>query len=154
MILQGDICRLRSVDSSDIDTILLWENDPALARFSTPHPPYTREQIEQFVRNQQEGFFANGQIRWMVEVEGHRVGAIDLFDYNGTEAEVGILIYKECDRRKGYASDALRAVQSYAQSLRILRLKAVIDDDNTASIALFKGCGFVKTDNYYYFCAI
>ena len=154
MTLKGEICILRSVESSDIDTILLWENDPTLAQFSAPHPPYTREQIEEFVKNQQQGFEANGQLRLMIEVEGRHVGAIDLFDYDGTEVEVGILIYNESDRRKGYATDALRTIERVANTLHITRLKAVIADNNMASQKLFTGCGFVKADNYYYFCAM
>ena len=61
MVLQGTKCRLRSVVSSDADTILLWENDPELAPYSDPHEPYTLSDIEQFIAAQQYGFEANGQ---------------------------------------------------------------------------------------------
>lgn len=154
MVLQGDICRLRSVDSSDVGTILLWENDPELAAFSDPHEPYTREQIKQFIINQQLGFKANGQIRLMIEVGGCIVGAIDLFDYDGQQAEVGILIYKSYNRGRGYATDALNCVKTHAQSLHITSLKAVTDSKNSAANALFRRCGFVKTDNNVYFCSM
>ncbi|MBQ7856595.1 MAG: ribulose-phosphate 3-epimerase [Alistipes sp.] len=154
MTLQGHICRLRSVESSDIDTILLWENDPAVAPFSAPHPPYARAEIEQFVSNQQQGFVANGQLRLMIEAEGRTIGAIDLFDYDGTTAEVGILIYGKEDRRRGYATDALHTLQRHARNLQVERLKAVVADDNAASRALFRRCGFVETDNFYYFCTM
>ena len=73
--LQGKRCRLRSVVSSDVDTTLLWENDPALAPFSDPHEPYTREQIEVFIANQQAGLAANGQLRLMIELDGRAIGA-------------------------------------------------------------------------------
>ncbi len=154
MVLQGDICRLRSVDSSDVGTILLWENDPELAAFSDPHEPYTTEQIEQFVADQQLGFQANGQIRLMIEADGNTIGAIDLFDYDGQQAEVGILIYEKSHRRRGYATDALNCIKTHAQSLHITRLKAVTDSKNSATNALFRCCGFVKTDNNVYFCSM
>ncbi len=154
MLLQGDICTLRSVESKDIDTILLWENDPALAPFSDPHPPYSRSDIEEFIRSEQAGLEANRQMRLMIECEGETIGAIDLFDYDGEQAEVGILIHKESNRRKGYARAALRAVIGYARDLRLKRLKAIIADDNLPSRALFEGCGFVKTDNFTYICSM
>jgi ribulose-phosphate 3-epimerase len=152
MVLRGDICTLRSVESKDIDTILLWENDPAVASFSAPHEPYSRYDIEQFVRIQQQGFFINGQLRLMIEVKGLVVGAIDLFDYNGWQAEVGVLIYNEQHRNKGYASAALQIVTDHADEMQIRRLKAVVDTENLPSRTLFERCGFVKTDNFTYIC--
>lgn len=152
MTIEGRVCRVRSVVSSDVDTILLWENDPGLAQYSDPHEPYTRSQIEEFIEQQQLGFVANGQIRLMIEVQQRVVGAIDLFDYNGTEAEVGVLIYSISDRRKGYATDALQVVKALAAKWGIKRLVATIDKNNTASCNLFCRCGFAKTDNNRYLC--
>ena len=152
MVLQGEVCRLRSVVSSDVGTILLWENDPALAAYSDPHPPYCREEIEQFVENQQLGFAANGQIRLMIEVGTDVVGAIDLFDYNAGGAEVGILIYPEQYRSKGYGRDALKTVQYAARSLGIDTLYATVEPQNSASKALFCSCGFVNFENNRYIC--
>ena len=152
--IEGNKITLRSVDFSDIDTLLLWENDPALAPYSEPHAPYSRSEMEEFVANQQLGFLANGQLRLMIEVGDRAVGAIDLFDYDGEVAEVGILIYNEQDRRKGYATEAVQMVLAHARFLHISRLKAVVDDSNRASAALFEHCGFVKTDNSTYFCGM
>ena len=152
MELQGKRCRLRSVVSSDVDTILLWENDPQLSQYSDPHEPYTRKQIEEFVANQQLGFKANEQLRLIIELNNKPIGAVDLFDYHDRAAEVGILIYSEHLRRQGYATDALETVKSIARSLDIDTLTATIADSNTASIALFRRAGFVKTDNNRYLC--
>ncbi len=152
MVLHGDICTLRSVESKDVDTILLWENDPTLAPFSSPHEPYSRSDIKQFVRDEQQGFLANKQLRLIIEVEGHSIGAIDLFDYDGTQTEIGILIYDEQYRRRGYASEALRIVMMHAHEWHIKRLKAVVAEENLASRALFERCGFVKTDFSTYIC--
>jgi len=154
MILQGKTCILRSVVSSDVGTILLWENDSSIAQYSDTHEPYTQEQIEHFIENQQFGLKANGQIRLMIEVDNKVIGAIDLFDYNGKQAEVGVLIYNKRLRNRGYATDALQTVKSYARSLNIESLSAVIDDNNIASINLFRGCGFVKTDKNRYLCSM
>lgn len=152
--LVGKKCILRSVESSDVGTILLWENDPDLAQFSDPHQTYSAKQIEQFIVNQQLGFKANGQIRLMIEVKGRAVGAIDLFDYDGNNAEVGILIYDHNDRGKGYATEALEIVKREARTMGITQLSAEIAEENNASLRLFERCGFVKFDKNRYFCSM
>lgn len=154
MVLQGKKCRLRSVVSSDADTILLWENDPELAPYSDPHQPYTLSDIEQFIEAQQAGFKANEQLRLIIEVDNSPIGAIDVFDYNGYSAEVGILIYPKLLRRQGYATDALMTLKAIAPKMGISSLIAVIDSNNTASIALFSRCGFVKKDKNRYICSM
>ena len=145
--LLGKRCKLRSVVFSDVDTTLLWENDPALAPYSDPHEPYTREQIEAFIENQQLGLSANGQLRLMIEVDGRTIGAIDIFDYDGQSAEVGVLIYEPAMRRKGYATEALQTIKAAARGWGIECLSAVISNDNEESIALFSRCGFIRSKN-------
>ena len=154
MVLQGTKCRLRSVVSSDADTILLWENDPELAPYSDPHEPYTLSDIEQFIAAQQYGFEANGQLRLIVETDNTPIGAIDIFDYDGKSAEVGVLIYPKQLRGQGYATDALMTLKAAAPHLGIKTLTAVIDSNNAASIALFNRCGFVKTEKNRYICTM
>ena len=151
MRLEGCICTLRSVTTEDVDTILLWENSPETAPYSDPHEPYTREQIEQFVENQQLGFKANGQIRLIIDVKGCAVGAIDLFDYNENSAEVGVLIFPEQMRGQGFAKDALQTVIKHCHLFGIERLTAEINPNNTASKRLFARCNFRKFDKNRYF---
>ena len=150
MELRGERVILRSVDIDDVQTILMWENDPDLEPFSDPHDPYTEEQIVDFVVSQQVGFEANGQIRLMICVAGRAVGAVDIFDYDGASADVGVLVYSEDDRRRGYATEALEAVKRYAPQWGIAPLWETIYSENIASTALFRRCGFVKVDKNRY----
>ena len=147
MVLHGKICSLRSVESKDIDTILLWENDPQVRLAGTPEKErFTRSDIEQFVCNQRHPIAETEQQRLMIEVGGRTVGAVDLYDYDGTSAGVGILVYDRNDRRRGYATDALRTLIAYARSLGMALLRADVAPDNTASLHLFARAGFVRTD--------
>lgn len=146
MLLHGEKCSLRSVGSKDIDTILLWENDSEVRRFGDSEKIFTREDIETFVRNQQYDIAATEQQRFMIDApDGRSVGAIDLFDYDGSTAGIGILVYARADRRKGYATDAMRTLIRYARNLRISVLHASVAADNTASLRLFGSCGFVRS---------
>ncbi|MBP3496448.1 MAG: GNAT family N-acetyltransferase [Alistipes sp.] len=150
MELRGERIVLRSVDIDDVQTILMWENDPDLEPFSDPHDPYTEQQIVEFILAQQVGFEANGQIRLIIDVAGRAVGAVDIFDYDGSSADVGVLVYSDDDRRRGYATEALEAVKRYAPQWGIATLWATIDSENIASTALFRRCGFVKVDKNRY----
>ena len=146
MVLQGRICTLRSVESKDIDTILLWENDSEVRRAGSPEKEmFTRADIEQFVRNQQHPTAETGQLRVMIDVGRRTVGAIDLYEHNGISAGVGILVYAASDRRNGYAADALQTLIGYARETSLALLYAETSPSNVASRRLFERSGFVCT---------
>ncbi len=146
MSLRGEKCSLRSVGSKDIDTILLWENDPKVRNVGDAEKIFIREDIERFVRNQQHDIAVTEQSRFMIDTpDGRTVGAIDLFDYDGSTAGIGILVYAAEDRRKGYAADALRTIIGHARNLRMSALYASVASGNTASLRLFDTCGFRRT---------
>ena len=135
---------LRSVDSSDIDTILLWENSTDEPLYGVYDEQYSRDDVAQFVENQQCYSFAeNEQLRLMIcSHDGERMGAVDLTEYDGRKASVSILIFDLCNRRKGFAISALRLVSEYAASLGIEALYVTIHPDNLPSINLFEKAGF------------
>ena len=145
-IISGEKIILRSVDSSDIDTLLLWENSSAEPLYGVYEEQYTREDVEQFVENQQRYSIAKTeQLRLMIcSHEGERLGCIDLTEYDGKKAFVSILIVGLCNRRKGFAENALCMSIDYAKSLGLQILYARILPENLPSISLFTKVGFVK----------
>lgn len=75
-------------------------------------------------------------------------GCIDLFEYDplNRRAGLGILIYGEENRRRGYASDTLEILCRYArEQLRLHQLWCTVGAGNAASLALFRQAGFVET---------
>ena len=142
--IKGDKIILRSVDSSDIDTILLWENSSAEPLYGVYEEQYTREDVVQFVENQQRYSLAETeQLRLMIcAPEGERLGCIDLTEYDGRKAFVSILIFDLDNRRKGFGSEALQLLISYAKSLGMRNLYAIILPRNLASKSLFERAGF------------
>ena len=114
--IEGDKVVLRSVDFSDIDTLLLWENannDPLYGVFEEQ---YNREDVVQFVENQQRYSIAETeQLRLMIcSPDGERLGCVDLTEYDGEKAFVSILIFYLYNRRKGFAENALQLLIGYA----------------------------------------
>ena len=135
---------LRSVDSSDIDTILLWENSTDEPMYGVYDEQYSREDVVQFVKNQQNYSFAETeQLRLMIcSHKGERLGSIDLTEYDGEKAFVSILIFDLSNRRKGFAENALQSIIEYSKSLGIKTLYATIRPENMPSQNLFKKVGF------------
>ena len=94
ILLHGDKVILRSVDSSDIDTLLLWENANNEPLYGVFEEQYSREDVVQFIENQQRYSIAETeQLRLMIcSHEGERLGCVDLTEYDGEKAFVSILI--------------------------------------------------------------
>ena len=150
--IEGEKVILRSVDSSDIDTILLWENSSSEPLYGVYEEQYTREDVEQFVENQQlYSLVETEQLRLMICSHlGERIGCVDLTEYDGESAFISILIFSLDNRSKGLGYEALQMLISYAESLGLQRLYATILPENLASVSLFKKAGFVreKGDRY------
>lgn len=146
--IEGNKVTLRSVDFSDIDTLLLWENSTDEPLYGVYEEQFSREDVIQFVENQQCYSLAeNEQLRLMIcSYEGERLGTVDLAEYDGQKAFVSIVIYDLDNRRKGFAENALRLVVDYAKSLGTHTLYANILPDNLPSINLFKKVGFQVED--------
>ena len=51
--IEGEKIVLRSVESSDIDTILLWENSSEEPLYGVYEEQFSREDVVQFIENQQ-----------------------------------------------------------------------------------------------------
>ena len=135
---------LRSVDSSDIDTILLWDNSSAEPLYGVYEEQFSREDVVQFIENQTLYPIAQTeQLRLMIcSHTGERLGAIDLSEYDGETAVVSILIFDVDNRRKGFAHNALQLTIEYANKIGLHTLYATIHPKNQASIQLFKKAGF------------
>lgn len=154
--IEGEKIVLRSVDSSDIDTILLWENSSAEPLYGVYEEQYTREDVAQFVENQQRYSLAQTeQLRLMIcSHSGERLGCVDLTEYDGKKASVSILIFDLDNRRKGLGIEALQLLICYTKTLDLQTLYATILPENSASISLFRKAGFVQLDGALYFRAV
>ena len=152
ILLHGDKVILRSVDSSDIDTLLLWENANNEPLYGVFEEQYSREDVVQFIENQQRYSIAETeQLRLMIcSHEGERLGSVDLTEYDGEKAFVSILIVGLDNRRKGFAENALQLLIDYSESLGLHTLYAHILPENSPSKNLFEKMGFVGESSTLY----
>ena len=139
------------MEPGDVDLMYEWENDCDIWPVSGTTEPFSRHQLERFVERHQDivGVLCDGQLRLIIEtlLSSKPVGAIDLFEYDPIHrrAGIGILIYEQSDRGRGYASDAVETLCRYAHdTLRAHQLWCNVGADNEASLRLFRSAGFTE----------
>lgn len=151
MMLEGEEVRLRAVEPEDAERLCLWENDSALWRVSGTTEPFSLAKIRAFCDLQREGdIFRTGDLRLMMDArneagEWQTVGAVDLFEFDALaqRAGVGILVYPDEMRGRGYAAEALGILCRYARGyLRLHQLWCNVGAGNAASLRLFRSAGF------------
>lgn len=139
--------RLRALEPSDLEVLYIWENDPDVWRVSGTLSPISRERLAHFIEEQSYDIYTTRQMRLIIEAEGMIVGSLDIFDFDPQHRRlgIGILIYEDDYRRKGYAKEVITEVVKYGRNtLDLKQIWATIAVDNIASIALFESCGFTK----------
>lgn len=153
-MLRGSTIFLRAMEPSDVDLMMIYENDPDNWAVSGTVSPYSKYTIEQFYENATQDIFTSKQLRLAIEMnsesERHRgktIGFVDLFDYDplNRKAGVGILIGDYEERRKGYASEALDLfIQHCFNTLNIHQIYCHIESSNVGSLKLFERSGFKR----------
>ena len=145
MNIKGKISHLRALEPSDVEALYRWENDLTLWRVSGTLAPFSRHTLSQLIADQQYDIYATRQQRLIIEsLRGEVVGAVDLleFDPQNRRAGVGIII-DEAFRQRGYAKDALLALENYAKEiLHLHQLWCGVTVGNKASEALFSSVGY------------
>jgi len=123
------------------------ENDETTWEVSNTSTPYSKYVLKKYLDNAHRDIYEVKQLRLVVCVAetDAAVGFIDIFDFDPKHRRVGvgIIIFAKRDRQKGYASEALNVLRSYALAhLGVHQVYANITRDNNASIQLFEKLGF------------
>ena len=129
--LTGKQIELRAVEPEDLDALYRWENDSSLWIYGSTVSPFSRYLLKQYIENYTADITRDKQLRLIIMRKESRqvIGAIDCFDYGHT--------------RQGFGRDALETFVEYAfRFLHLHQLYVHIPVCNTASIALFRTCGF------------
>ena len=146
MNIEGRICRLRALEPEDLDIMYGWENDTNVWRDSGTTAPFSRHVLSRLIEEQQFDIYATRQMRLVIEDVATRetVGAVDIFEFDPHNRRAGVgIIVSPSYRQRGFALDALRALERYASDiLHLHQLWCSITEDNTASLALFTRAGY------------
>lgn len=144
--LKDDRISLRALEPADIDLLYKWENDEQLWTVSHTIAPFSKHTLALYIQNSDQDIYEAKQLRMMIDtIDGETVGCIDLFDFDPFHSRVGIgiLIYNQKDRSKGYAASALNLMIGYCfEKLNLHQIYANILTDNEISLRLFSKAGF------------
>lgn len=148
--LKGENIFLRSLELSDLDFLYNLENDESLWEVSNTITPYSKYILNQYLENSHRDIYDVKQLRLVIckSENAAVIGFIDLFDFDPKHSRVGvgIVIFSEGEKRKGYASEALKMICEYAfKHLNVHQIFAGITEENEGSIKLFEKAGFKKS---------
>jgi len=138
---------LRAVEPEDVDLLYQWENDMELWVVSETLTPFSKHQLQQYIKTMNLDIYQSKELRLMIETVDENpqvVGMIDLFDFDPyhSRAGVGIIVKREFEG-KGFASNGLQLFIDYCfNNLGIHQLYCSIVSSNQRSIRLFESKGF------------
>ena len=143
---KGDLVFLRLVELRDASLIYEWEENKEVINSTKRDEPLTISFIESIIL-EQRNVLISGQVRYVICNCNSNipVGVVDLYniDFNIGNADVGIAIVDEINRKKGFASEALNLIREFAYNdLGLNQLNAMVALDNVASNKLFKSVGY------------
>ena len=150
LLLKNNKVTLRALEPEDLEFLYACENNTEIWNISNTLAPFSKFILKQYIENSHHDIYTNKQLRLIITETAksdNTLGAIDLFDFDpyNMRAGVGILIHKDSDRDKGYASAALNILINYCfKHLKLHQLYCNISDSNKRSIHLFEKAGFVK----------
>ena len=142
---KGDLV-LRLVELRDASLIYKWEENKEVINSTKKDEPLTISFIESIIL-EQRNVLISGQVRYVICNCNSNipVGVVDLYniDFNIGNADVGIAIVDEINRKRGFASEALKLIGEFAYNdLGLSQLNAMVAFDNIMSNTLFKSAGY------------
>lgn len=149
MTLRGEHVFLRALEPTDLNVLYELENDESVWEISNTTTPYSKYVLKQYLDNAHRDIYEVKQLRLVVcEIASEKaVGFVDFFDFEPKHRRIGlgIVIFSEENRRKGYASEAITLCCNYGfQHLDLHQVFANITSDNKKSVHLFEKLGFQK----------
>lgn len=147
--MKYDKIRLRALEPEDLELLYAWENNDSYWLISNTVAPFSKYTLKRYMENSHKSIYETGQLRLMIDIyeEKKTIGTIDIFDFDPfhKRAGIGILVADEAERRRGYASMALKCLTAYCfNTLLLHQLYCNILANNSESIDLFKKIGFTQ----------
>ncbi len=145
--------RLRALEYSDVEYLYYQENQSQLWEFSNLDKPVSKEFIRQIIEQMLLPVEESKQLRLMAEIkqqdDGWKpIGTVELFDIDmkHQRAEVGIIIYEEAYRYKGYGREVYHQFELMIQQhLPIHILYSHVLQKNQRAINFFTHHEFQQT---------
>ena len=143
-MLEGQLVRLRALESTDLERAYTWINDREVTRYLTARYPLSRADEERWLNDRPANSVAG--VRLAIETkDGVHIGNLDLHRVfpEDSKAGLGIMLGEKDYWSKGYGTDAIVTLLRFAfeeMNLHPVWLHAF--EYNERAIACYKKCGF------------
>ena len=132
----------RGINEDDTELIVAWRNDSDNARNFFSKPPTLeshRNWFKQYLNDSNRYDFM------IIDSDGEPIGTINLTDITKDSCDIGYMIGERTARKKGYATEAVRAISKVAFDVfGVKQVRASIKPENIASEKVVAGGGFRK----------
>ena len=151
-MLKNATHRLRAIEPSDVDKLLLWENDASTWWLGASLFPYSKALITKYAEGDHD-IFRDKQLRFMLDTKVEdiwvTVGAVDLYDFDPRNKRAGVgIVVDENYRRQGHALEGLVLLSNFAFGhLGFHQLFAEVPINHNSSINLFTKAGYSKGES-------
>jgi RimJ/RimL family protein N-acetyltransferase len=154
MLLNGNRLILRNFRDSDLESFLLYRNDPQVAQYQGWGLPYTHEQAMKLIASVRD-MHAPKQGHWLQlaiesKDDGEMIGDLGCFitKDDARQAMIGFTLARP-HWRKGHAVDAVSCLLEYLfGDLDLHRVVADCDVENTGSWRTLERLGFRREAHY------
>ena len=149
-MMNDDTILIRALEPEDLEFLYQWENNMDLWEVSDTLTPFSHFTLKKYIENAHRDIYETKQVRLMIaDKETEKpVGLIDIYDFDPyhLRAGLGIMIHDSDDRKKGYATNAIKLINDYCfETLGLNQVYSSVPSSNLASQQLFKSLGFTQT---------
>ena len=150
-MLKNATHRLRAIEPSDVEALLVWENDASTWWLGASLTPYSKALMIKYAEGGHD-IYRDKQLRLMLDaiIDGEyvTVGAVDLYDYDPRNKRAGVgIVIDESYRRKGHALEGVSLLANYAfNHLGVHQLFAEVPNNHNTSVDLFSKAGYDKAE--------
>ena len=145
-VIEGERARLRTVRVEDLPQIVAWQNDPETTRFmGGPMGTTVEGEWSRLLADEEAG----ERTTWAIEdlADQRLIGVIGLHTIirHHYRARIFLLLGRIADRGRGYGTDALRCLLSWAfTSGGLHRVSMRVLPENAALLRCAEKCGFQR----------
>lgn len=143
-MLDGELVRLRALESTDLERLYAWINDRELTRYLTARYPVSMAEEERWLKDIPANSLAGVQLAIETKDRVH-IGSLGLHRVSAEDrnAHLGIMIGDKAYWSNGHGTDAIVTLLRFSfGEMNLHKVSLHVFDFNGRALACYKKCGF------------